>query len=114
MKIADLSFSFFLTPDFADLMFDRTQVMLSILVPGVAKCMTESWEPSIRERAGLIMSMIERFDPTVAAKLIEKAQAPISFDKQRNGWTRIAIACDGQVDVSDKITEIEQVFPCDP
>jgi hypothetical protein len=54
-----VSYSFFLEPEFDELMIQNRELVKEMLVLGV----TRSWEPSIHERAGLCLVIMGKFDP---------------------------------------------------
>jgi hypothetical protein len=111
VKVSEVAFSFFLTKEFDDLMLHHSEIMVDGLVPGVSQCQQEHWEPTIRERAGLCLAIMEKLDRRSFAIVIKKLTSTKNTGKHRAGWTEIIGLCDGMVDVSGKSQEIERLFP---
>jgi hypothetical protein len=109
-KVAEVAFSFFLAPEFDDLMIQHSNLMIEILAPGVARSLAENWEESTRERAALCLRILEKFDPVFFKKVIGRKPAPKSVAKQKAAWQKIVGACGEAVDANAKVEEIERAF----
>jgi hypothetical protein len=109
-RIAEVSFSFFLTPEFDELMLSQSEMMLDALVPEVAKCAKESWESTMRERATLCLIIMEKFDRREFARVLQRPSRPKEFERQKAGWTDIISKCEDEIDVQKKLQEVERLF----
>ena len=89
-RLAEASFQIFLVPYFDQIMKDNCSKILGIMVPAVSKCMNEHWEDSIRDIAGLCMSIMEKFNADTVRKLSAQKQDPkAQRDKEIESWKKI-------------------------
>jgi hypothetical protein len=109
-KIAEVAFSFFLAPEFGDLMVQHSALMIAILAPGVARALAENWEESMRERAALCLAILQKFDPVMFTKIVERKADPKSVPRQKAAWQEVVGACGEVVDTETKLEEIERAF----
>jgi hypothetical protein len=108
LQICQLSFSWFLSNEFDELMLSQTEMMLDILLPALTKCSVEHWESSYRERALLSLSIMEKFDPRSFQRVRDRPILAPSFAKQRSGWATVFRAVPGETDA--KLAELEAML----
>jgi hypothetical protein len=113
-RLAEVSYSVFLSMEFDDLMIQHTEVVLEILIPGVRKSMIEHWEGSIRERGVLCMALMEKLDSELFNRFSKKDELSETEDARRATWAQIlsGTAVSDDTSVEPKIPESSAAPMC--
>jgi hypothetical protein len=111
-KLAIASLSFFLAPEFDDLMISHSKLMIEVLVPGLLMAAHDNWEPTIRERAVLALAIMEKFDTkhfrTVSSDFADEADC----QSTKTRWEAVISAC-GDEAATDARVRLSALFPDD-
>jgi hypothetical protein len=83
-RLAEVTFSFFVCPEFDDLMLKHSELVMDILVPGIVRAMKGNWESSIRDRAVLVLVIMEKFDPRAFKKITGQALADVESAQSKH------------------------------
>jgi hypothetical protein len=109
-RLAEVSYSLFLTVEFDSLMVDHTEMMLSVLVPAVARSMLGHWEASIRERGVLCLAIMEKFDAAIFKKFSQNL-GPRACPTQNAAWAEMVKGYSDESAQEAQLAEIARLFP---
>jgi hypothetical protein len=109
-RLAEISYSIFLSFEFDSLMMEHTEMMLSVLVPAVSRSMVEHWDASIRERGVLCLAIMEKFDSEIFKKFSKKS-SPRLFPSQHAAWSEIVNGHGDECTQTAQLDEVARLFP---
>jgi hypothetical protein len=114
-KIAEVTYSWFLSADFDQIVMRFREKIIEIMVPNMIHGMLDHWEETVRDRATLCMGILEKLDASLVKKYSVKAFAVSSQEhdwNKRNAWAAIAHRAEERaaMDVEKVLHDVDEMF----
>jgi hypothetical protein len=114
-KLAEMTFSVFISSEFDDLMMNHCDIIMEAMIPGIVRAMKQHWEQSIRDRAVLVLVIMERLDPRVFKRVSGQAAMQMEMPQpkpQLAKWESVfeILEDSPDLDLKDRMGKMQKLF----